>query len=171
MRLIPLRFVPAVIAAVFCLAWVGPSAQAASFPCTSFVHQLRVGKTGEQRAAANVKKFRRAAAEHAKHDNTRQFVSGDLSQMEFWRGDLRYLTALDHRIGQENCSRFNYAAVVRWIHHRAGHLLHERNVHDSRGTPAEDQKFEYAEGGLRALGPNKVKIVRMAEAHGINVDP
>lgn len=162
-----LRFVPAVLAIIFCLAWIGPSAQAASFPCTSFLHQLRVGKFGERRAERKAKHFAEMARKHAQGEDTKQFVSGDLSQEAFWRGDLHYLRALDGRIGQEDCNRFDYQGVVRWINARSRHLQHERDVHDSKGTPEEDQKFEYAQGGLRALGPNKVTIKRIAEARGV----
>ncbi len=164
-----LRFVPAVIVVVFCLAWIEPSAQAASFPCTSFLHQLRVGKYGEGRAERMVKHFADLAARDARGEDTKQFVSMDLAREAFWRGDLNYLRALDGRIGQEDCNRFDYQGVLGWIRHRMGRLHADERKHNAKGTPEEDQKVEYASGGLRALGPDGVKIKRIAETHGVDV--
>jgi hypothetical protein len=158
------------LAAGVAVALMPGMAQAASFPCTSFLHQLRVGKFGERRAERKAKHFAEMARKHAQGDDTKQFVSGDLSQEAFWRGDLNYLRALDRRIGQEDCDRFDYQGVVGWIRHRTGRLHADERKHSAKGTPEEDQKFEYASGGLRALGPNGVKIKRMAEERGINVD-
>lgn len=165
-----LRFVPAVLLVAFCVAWIGPSAEAASFPCTSFLHQLRVGKFGERRAERMVKHFAELAARDARGANTKQFVSMDLAREAFWRGDLNYLRALDRRIGQEDCNRFDYQGVLGWIRHRMGRLHADERKHNAKGTPEEDQKVEYASGGLRALGPNGVNIKRMAEERGIYVD-
>lgn len=163
MRRIPVL----ILAAGVAVALMPGMAQAASFPCTSFLHQLRVGKFGERRAERMVMHFADLAARDARGDDTKQFVSMDLSREAFWRGDLNYLRALDGRIGQEDCNRFDYQGVLGWIRHRMGRLHADERKHNAKGTPEEDQKVEYASGGLRALGPNGVKIKRIAEARGV----
>ncbi len=177
MRAIRLPLLPALLAGVLLLACAG-SAPAASFPCKSFVHQLRHGKLhdaiqGEGVVSQQVARFKKGVARDEASNLPEPTKTGkinsDKRKLAEWTAHLRYLKALDARIGQENCSKFNYHGVIAWIKHRSGHLHADRFKLAGNPSPKAARQIAYDTGGLEALDPAGVRIKQIAAQHGVRI--
>ncbi len=177
MRPIRLCLLAAAIAGALVLAVAG-AAPAASFPCGPFLHQLHHGKLTEPIAGTDavqgqVDRWQRAIQRDSKRDlpepaKTNR-VNRDRSELSEWNGRLRYLDALIGRIEQEDCQRFGYVPVVRWIRQRSGALHSNRLTLAGNASLKAAWRVSYDTGGILALDPAGVRIKAIAAARGVTI--
>lgn len=186
-RKAPMRRIPLLFLAV--MALTPRLAQATSFPCASYLHNLRVGHhpgLGERPAEERLKKAQDRAdrdkrrweeaepgspEERSFHD---RYVS-DLTGIAFWRADLRYLRIIDRRIGEQDCSDFDYPGIFGWLTGLSHHFHNDRNQHTGRhaaGGSREDQiraerRAEYDTGALTAIDVNRQSIEDIGRSRGV----
>ena len=129
--------------------------------------QGRFAPVSEDYARGQRDRWQRQADKDAKDPATKHFVGMDLAQKAIWDGELRYLLALDRVIRGQNCERFHYVDVLRWIDHRYHHLFDDQKK--KAGDPAQTRTVNYEGGAMTALGTNRHRIVAIAHEHGVEV--